>query len=389
MHSADDDTSNVNGVAGGARRVGGASSDGAAERASDSDLAAQIQDVLDTELQRHRSHLISIDTDLAVLVDDLAGLAAGGKRLRPTLCYWGWRGAGAPHDEQILRAATALELLHLAALIHDDVMDRADTRRGRQASHRRFAADHSAAGWRGSAQQFGDSAAILLGDLCLGWSDELLARSGIESDRLAAGRRVFEQMRTEVMCGQFLDVLAQAKGLDAVDDEAAMLRQTKLVIHFKSAKYSVEAPLLMGGALAGGSDGLATTYSAFGMAVGEAFQLRDDVLGVFGDPAKTGKPAGDDLREGKQTMLVGYALHLGSTTQQRTLRSLVGNPRIDEADVDTAREILIESGALARVEQRIGDLHDQAIAHLRGSEVQDPATDHLRRLASIATSRNV
>jgi geranylgeranyl diphosphate synthase type I len=354
-----------------------------------SGFADRVQAVLDGELSRHRRHLEDISDDLLPLVDELAAMTRGGKRLRPAFCYWGYRGAGAPDSEAIVRASTSLELLHAAALIHDDVMDRADTRRGRPASHTRFADLHTRSGWWGSATQYGDAAAVLLGDLCLGWSDELLGRSGLDATQLGAGRAVFEAMRTDVMCGQYLDMLVQAgRDVTRALDEAQMIRRTQLVIHYKSAKYSVQAPMLMGAAMAGAPAALRESYSSFGLAVGEAFQLRDDVLGVFGDPGTTGKPAGDDIREGKQTMLVGFAITRGSQAQRDILLRHLGDADVDEDAVTAAREVLTDSGALAEVEARIAMLVEEALGDLGAAEMDAEVRDGLNQLAVRATRRD-
>ncbi|MFD0528010.1 polyprenyl synthetase family protein [Kitasatospora arboriphila] len=233
-------------------------------------------------------------------------LLDGGKRLRPAFCYWGWRGAGGSADHPgIADAAAALELLQASALVHDDLMDRSDTRRGLPSVHRRFEGLHRENGWRGDREQYGASAAVLLGDLLLIWCDELFQSSGLPDDAVRAAKPVFDLMRTEVMVGQYLDVLEPVAG-DSAD--AGALDRAQTVLHYKSAKYTIERPLQVGALLAGAGPGLVEAYGAFGLPLGEAFQLRDDLLGVFGDPAVTGKPAGDDLREGKRTLLVAHAM---------------------------------------------------------------------------------
>ena len=225
--------------------------------------------------------------------------------------------------------ASALELFQAAALIHDDVMDGSDTRRGQPAVHRRFAALHRGNHWLGSSEDFGVAGAILAGDLCLSWCDEMYAGSGLSPESLAAGRAVFDLMRTELMCGQYLDMLEQVQATTTVD-------RARHVILYKSAKYSVQQPLLLGGTLAGASRELLATYDVYGRALGEAFQLRDDVLGVFGDPATTGKPAGDDLREGKRTVLVAVTLERCSPAEAAVVRRSLGDPHLDAAGVDRA-----------------------------------------------------
>jgi geranylgeranyl diphosphate synthase, type I len=315
---------------------------------------------------------------------------SGGKRLRPAFCYWGWRGAGAPDSDAAVRAATSLELLHACALIHDDVMDGSDTRRGRPAAHRRFEQMHEAAGWLGSPEAFGAGAAILLGDLCLAWADGLLYGSGLDDVALRRGKPVFDVMRSELMAGQYLDLLEQATGTGRVEDAMRVLR-------YKSAKYTVERPLQLGAALAGAPAALADTYSAYGLPLGEAFQLRDDVLGVFGDPAQTGKPAGDDLREGKRTLLVAFALAEASQAGAALLRARLGDPQLDGSGVEDLRDVITTSGALDRVEDLIGRLTGQALAALETASsalagpaaVAEPGAGALAELAHAATVRTV
>ncbi|MCF2531274.1 polyprenyl synthetase family protein [Yinghuangia soli] len=310
----------------------------------------------------------------------------GGKRLRPGFCYWGWRGAGGVDEgaagDAAVRAATSLELLQASALIHDDLMDRSDTRRGKPAVHKRFEGLHAESGWRGSGESFGSAAALLLGDLCLTWSDEMFSGSGVEPAALAAAKPLFDVMRTEVMAGQYLDVLEQAMGGGSV-------ARSRRVIRFKSAKYTIERPLHVGAALAGAGEDLLAAYSAYGLPLGEAFQLRDDVLGVFGDPAETGKPAGDDLREGKRTVLLALAAERCSAAQTRILDELVGDPGLDDAGVKELRAVIEGTGALAEVESMIDTLTGQALAALDAAPVADDARSVLRNLVEAATVRKV
>ena len=349
------------------------------------DLAVRVQATLDDYVRRQGARLAEVGPQLSPMVEAIAELLSGGKRLRPAFCYWGWRGAGAGDGEEIVRAASALELLHACALIHDDVMDGSDTRRGRPAVHRRLAALHESSGWRGSSTAFGTGGAILVGDLCLSWADGLLYESGLGDAALRAGKPVLDEMRTELMAGQYLDLLVQAQAAGSVDGAMRVLR-------YKSAKYTVERPLQLGAALAGGSPQLSALYSAYGVPLGEAFQLRDDVLGVYGDPAETGKPAGDDLREGKQTVLVAYALAEASPAGVALLHARLGDPALDEAGVDDLRTVIQTSGALARVEDLIGRLTTDALAALAAAPlglVAEPGAWALAELAHAATVRTV
>jgi geranylgeranyl diphosphate synthase type I len=349
-------------------------------------------------LGRQRAVLAGIDEDLVPGLDAISDLLAGGKRLRPAFCYWGWRaagGAGPPDDGRILTAAAALELLHASALVHDDLIDGSETRRGQPAVHRRFAADHAAGGWRGSADSFGTGAAILLGDLLLGWAGELLRASGLPAAALRRGQPVLDAMRTEMIAGQYLDLLGQAAGPGSV---ASALK----VIRYKSAKYTVERPLLLGAALApvpagpaSGATGstartghlVAAACTAYGIPLGVAFQLRDDVLGVFGDPAETGKPVTGDLREGKRTVLVAIASDRADAAQASVLSRHLGDPRLHEAAAAEVRGVLTETGALAECEQMIRDSVREALTALADAPFTDEAKTALAELARTATDR--
>jgi geranylgeranyl diphosphate synthase type I len=350
--------------------------DGPLDRA---DLRGRVQKALDAFIDEHRSRLDAVSGDLGVFLDVLRDLVGGGKRLRPAFCFWGWRGAGGSDDDAIMRVATSFELLHACAIVHDDVMDASDLRRGRPSVHRQFAALHRESGWQGDSDGFGTAAAILLGDLCLSWADEMFTASG-PAEALHRARPAYDDMRTELMAGQYLDVLGQARGESSV--ESAMR-----IVRYKSAKYTVERPLHVGALLAGASTELLDAYSAYGLPLGEAFQLRDDVLGVFGDPAETGKPAGDDLREGKRTVLVAMALERADAAQAEVMRRRLGDPALDASGVGELRAVIEETGAVADVERRIVTLTDAALAALDGASVEPVAAEVLRELASAATAR--
>ncbi len=347
---------------------------------ADPDLRVRVQHCLDDFVGAKTGTLAAIDPALAELTAALRDLLSGGKRLRAAFAYWGWRGAGGADRDEAVRAASALELLQACALVHDDVMDASDTRRGMPAAHHRFAAVHGDAGWVRSPESFGTGAAILLGDLCLAWADELLFACGLDAAALTRAKPVYDRMRTELMAGQYLDLVEQARGGGSV--ERAMT-----VARFKTAKYTVERPLQLGGALAAASTELLQAYSRYGLPLGEAFQLRDDVLGVFGDPAHTGKPAGDDIREGKRTVLVAAAAELGTAAQRRTLERDVGRADLDDDGVAEVREVIASSGALARVESDIAALTRESLAALDTAELTPAAHTALVSLARDATAR--
>jgi len=321
---------------------------------------------------------------------------AGGKRLRPTFAYWGWRGVVTAHEpvEPVLPALAALELMHSFALVHDDVMDDSATRRGGPTAHRIFAAQHSNAGRIGDPDRFGTASAILVGDLCLVWADQLLARAALSTATLFAVRACYDRMRIEAVAGQYLDVLGET------EPAAWSVDRALLVARHKTASYTVQRPLQFGLALAGPADAdvaaVDAAYNRYGIAVGEAFQLRDDLLGVYGDPVITGKPAGDDLLTGKPTTLLMLARQLATPAQRA---ELVHDPAgaVTPADgsgglhspaaLARRAEVIAETGAVARVEALIQQRVMDGIEALASAPIHDEARTALTHLAASASHR--
>jgi len=347
----------------------------------------QVQATIDDVLVEQSARLAPLGPDAEELLAAARESLAGGKRLRAAFCRAGFEAVhgppppGSPEEASVLRAAAALEVLHASALVHDDVMDASDTRRGRPATHRAFESRHRAEGWRGSAAGYGTAAAILLGDLLLSWADELVRRCGLPADRVAAALDLLDLTRSEVIVGQFLDVSVQARGRTGVEEAMRVLR-------YKSAKYSVERPLHIGAALAGASGAQLEALSDFGLPVGEAFQLRDDLLGVLGDSAVTGKPAGDDLREGKRTVLVAHALDLLPADDAERLERALGTD-LDPAQVADLQRLVADSGATGLVEERIDALTRDALAALRSGPLVASAVPSLERLGLAAVRRDL
>lgn len=352
-------------------------------------LAALVQERIAEVMDAHREQLEGLGPDALPLLDEASDYLVGGKRLRARFTLLGFASVR-PLDSSAsaaLDAACALELFHAAALIHDDVIDRSDTRRGRPAAHRSFAGVHEARGWRGSAEHFGVAGAILLGDLLQSWSDELMQRACDASSAPMArtAREHFNRMRSEVALGQYLDVVEeQQRGFSSEDVQ--LERSTRILV-YKSAKYSVEAPLLIGAALAGASDDHERALSEFGLPVGVAFQLRDDLLGVFGDEELTGKPAGDDLVEGKRTVLVALARAALPDTQRRIFDDLLGDDGMDAEQLAMLQRTIRRSGAVERVEEMIARNIDRAVASLRTAPVRAETRAELIDLADRAGRR--
>jgi geranylgeranyl diphosphate synthase type I len=366
-------------------------------------LVDLVQVSIDDFLDRQRPTLDAIGGDLAPFIDFSRDLLRGGKRFRALFCYWGWQAvsgrtvlsdplAESPaHDElpSVVTVASALELFHAAALVHDDIMDNSDTRRGRPAAHKRFEGLHSAEHWVGEPRGFGSSAALLLGDLLLGWSDELLDDGlALLADRAArrAARQEFTTMRTEVTVGQYLDVLEERAWQSAPDDQ--QLARAHRVIVYKTAKYSVEAPLAIGASLGGASQQQLQALRDFGLPLGVAYQLRDDLLGVFGDPETTGKPAGDDLREGKRTVLIALARTRMPGNARNLLDELLGDGDLDLEQVSVLRASIKQSGAVEAVERLIDQNVTRAIDAIVDAPISASAREQLVTLADTVIRRS-
>jgi geranylgeranyl diphosphate synthase type I len=289
--------------------------------------------------------------------------------------------------DAVVSVAAALELFHAAALVHDDIMDNSDLRRGEPSLHRRFETLHRDRGWSGDAEGYGEAAALLIGDLLLGWSDTLfedgLALS--DADAATATRAEFVRMRTEVMLGQYLDMLEEHSWRGRA--EAELLSRAHRVVVYKSAKYSVEAPLVLGASLAGGSLAQLAALREFGLPLGVAFQLRDDLLGVFGDPAVTGKPSGDDLREGKRTVLIALARQLLPGSASRLLDELLGDPALDAGQIAMLQASIRDSGAVDQVERIIARNVQVATDVLQQAPIGRSAREELTALAETVTRR--
>lgn len=317
------------------------------------ELSAVVNERLEVHLDRALSRLRGLHPDLAPLADELqAFVADGGKRLRPVLLLLGHEIAGGLADD-VIGPALAAELLHTCALLHDDVIDAADTRRGRPATHVTFAAHHRSLGFGGDADRFGVAVAILLGDLAFVQADEAFLDTTLSADRVLAGMHAFNELREEVMAGQALDVLAAASRSSDLD-------KALTVATLKSGRYSVTRPLQLGAVLAGAGEALLATLQEVGDPLGLAFQLRDDLLGVFGEHTETGKPVAGDLAEGKRTVLVAEAAARLPTSDWEVVEAALGRSDLSDDDAERVRDLLRDCGAVGAVQARIDDLVAQA-----------------------------
>jgi len=334
-------------------------------------VEARVNRLLDAEQERWEA----LDPTLADPIEALRSLVlAGGKRLRPAFVHWGWvAGGGDPQASPPVDAGAAFEVLQGFALTHDDIMDGSAVRRGAPTVHRTFIARHDRSGWAGEPRRFGEGAAILVGDLALVYADLLFPTGSAD---LAAH---WHELRVELNMGQYLDLLGTAtRRIDR-----AHARRTA---RYKSGRYTIERPLQVGALLAGAGD-LAESLAGYGGPLGEAFQLRDDVLGVFGDPGRTGKPVGDDLREGKPTVLLALA-HERADEAQRTVLGEVGDPDLDPTAIERIQQVLVDTGALDRVEASIEALRAEAEDALAPLALAGGAGDALRDLARFVVARD-
>ncbi|MFI6676139.1 polyprenyl synthetase family protein [Kribbella sp. NPDC050470] len=317
---------------------------------------------------------------LGSVLNDFVGR---GKFVRSTFAYLGWR-CGQPDDGRAAQAAASLELLHAFALMQDDVMDDSEVRRGAPAVHAQLANWAARRGYRGQPADFGRSAAVLLSDLCLIWAERMLREAGLGRVAMDRGWRVYDLMRAELAVGQFGDLLNEASAQPALHDVLDVARR-------KSGNYTVRRPLELGAALAGCSSDITAALGRYGEAIGEAFQLRDDLLGVFGDPAVTGKPVGDDLFQGKATTVIVAAHELAENRLATELERLAARrPDHPEDRAEWVRhwqDVIRESGAEKWAEESIAERVERAVAALAPAVTGFPR-DALVLLADQATRRS-
>lgn len=345
----------------------------------DDALVESVNGVLADTVRTQRAHWSGVDADLGEVFTEIQQMVlGGGKRLRPRFCHWGWVATGGdPGSSQQVRLGAAIELLHVSALLHDDVIDDAATRRGSTTVHRRFINEHADAQWAGESRRFGEGAAILAGDITFVMADMLI--DGVNNE----ARSLWHELRLEVNVGQYMDMVGSAR-------RERRLESAERICRYKSAKYTVERPLHLGSFAADEAVGarLGPMFSAYGLPLGEAFQMRDDLLGAFGDASVTGKPVGGDFREGKPTPLLAHAWEQ-ATTAQRGVLDLVGNPELSDSDIVRIQQVMRETGAVATMEDRIAARRDEAIGALDATVMAGESHRALVELAVDVTSRNL
>jgi geranylgeranyl diphosphate synthase type I len=343
------------------------------------EVATRVTSRLNEFLAAERTRWVELEPALAQPIDEIRRLVlSGGKRLRPAFCHWGFVGAGGGLSEQIdIDAGAAFELMHACALFHDDVMDDADSRRGQRTAHRVAADEHAERGWAGESRRFGEGVAILVGDLAFVYADQLLATAS------PTAMDIWNELRIELNIGQYLDILG---GVSRTRDLVASER----ICRYKSGKYTIERPLHLGAVLAAPerADELLPHLSAYGLPLGDAFQMRDDVMGAFGDEAVTGKPVGGDLLEGKPTPLLARA-NRAATDAQRKVLELAGDPHMTAETVASIQQVIVDTGGLAELEQHISDLTESAVTSLNAAPLTAVAKTQLILLAEFVAQRTV
>ncbi|MGW0472241.1 polyprenyl synthetase family protein [Streptomyces coeruleorubidus] len=336
----------------------------------------RVDEVLHRFVAQEAAQFAAIDPLLGPVAEQLEMAVADGKRLRAAFCYWGWRAVGQPDSDALVRAAASMELVHAAAVVHDDLIDDSSLRHGRATVH---VALRGAVRRRPRADAAARSLAMLVGDLLMALAGQLFTTSGLPAAYLSRARPLWSVMARELVAGECLDILSTGAG----PDTTASLK----VVRYKTAKYTVEQPLLIGGALAGAGGRLREGYSAYGLPLGEAFQLRDDLLGLFGDPERTGKANADDVCGNRPTALLAETWRLADDADRERLRALLGRRRLDAEELNSVREVMrglkapdsIEGMISARVEQALGALHEL--------DAPAPATNALTALAQSAANR--
>lgn len=359
----------------------------------------RVNQSLTEYIGERRASSTAISPALSALTTEADALLEGGKRVRAGFVYWGWQSIVAARPEAdhtagseidpgfpaIVKVAAAIELFHAAALVHDDIIDDSDTRRGRPSTHKAFESLHRESEWMGDASRWSRSAAILMGDLLLNWADDLMLTTTRELEHGSAAHDVYRRMREEVTLGQFLDVLEEVAWIR--QDPQELLENAQTVAIHKSAKYSVMEPLLLGATIAGATQAQLDALEGYGLPIGVAFQMRDDLLGVFGDPAVTGKPAGDDLREGKRTVLIEIARRKLPSNVRILLDELLGDSSLDARQISMLQDAIRSSGAVDRIEHMIDRAVGQGLESLHEGDFSRSSVLELERLASSVTDR--
>lgn len=346
------------------------------ERYDPGAFKARVDATLGQFVAQENDQLLTIDPQLRAVADQIVVATTHGKRLRAAFCYWGWRASGQPDSDALVRAAAAMELIHAAACVQDDIIDDSPLRHGLPTAQ---VALRTPLRGRPHSKKSARALAMLVGDLLMALAGQLFIVSGLPAAYLSRARPLWASLARELIAGECLEILCTGAAPDTVE--------SLKVIRYKTAKYTVEQPLLIGGALAGAKPHLLTAFSAYGLPLGEAFQLRDDLLGLFGEPARTGKASLDDLRTGRPTALLAETWRAADRSQRRELLSLLDRPDLGPDDLREMCDLMARVGAPDRIELMISERVDKAGHALIGLDIPPYAAQALTELAHAATTR--
>ena len=353
-------------------------------------LRSDVDRLMTSSLEQIMTAVEPVGTAAHELIEPLSALAAKGKRLRPAFLMAAFAGQGGQSDSAshlaALHVCAALELFQVAALVHDDILDNSDTRRGMPATHRRIEAKHRDLGLSGDSPTFGLHGAILAGDLALMASSQQLALavSMLNSAHGADVTTHFSRMSSLCTAGQYLDIRIAAQPWE---DLGGQRSDIEAVMRSKTASYTTEGPLVLGACLAGASADVIQAWSNAAVPLGLAFQLRDDLLGTIGSSAVTGKPAGDDLKEGKRTLIVSAAWERASASQRQVLAEVLGHAGASDGAVEAAITVLNDTGAVDHAEHAIAAYYEQWRSGLEQLTIDPPHKELLASLADAAVHR--
>lgn len=307
-------------------------------------------------------------------------ILAGGKRIRPIMMYWGYVAAGGKNRAEIIKTSVSIELIHAFLLIHDDIVDRDDFRRGKKTLHAKYRDYHKKFLLGDESDHFGMSIALISGDFVYSLGNQILFSSKFSSDIVLCALNKMQDIVGLTCVGEMQDIYMEYSKNVTNKDILTMYEN-------KTARYTFDGPLKLGAILGGADDIFCEKMSAFAMPIGIAFQVRDDILGIFGDEKKTGKPVGSDISEGKKTLLVNYALKRSSTNQKKKLVSLLGKKDLTQNDIANFQDILIKTGAKSEVDTYVDTLIAQAEDAVRAMLLPQDAQKFLLLLAQHLNNR--
>lgn len=307
---------------------------------------------------------------------------SGGKRARAAFMYFGYIAAGGKEKEKIIKASVSIELIHSFLLMHDDIIDRDSLRHGIKTTHIYYGEIAKKYFKHKDADHFGNSMAIIVGDMMYAFGNQVLFESGFEPALIVNALHRLQGVVSRTVVGESQDILIENKG-EATEQEILQMYENK------TARYTIEGPLHLGAILARADEKMMQSLSDYSIPAGIAFQIQDDILGVFGTVGKTGKPVGSDVRQGKQTILVAKALEKASRAQKEILKKCLGNSDLTEKDLDEFKKVIIETKSLEYAQKLAQDLIAEAKGKIEKVEMNEEAREFLIGIADYMLNREV